>query len=187
MIYEFDTKVVERIYSLVIDNERMNIQLINLIDSIGDEVKYKSNVKALTTFNLINRNFAEIDELCKIINNFSKECAIKEQHAHPNHVKRLGMESWREEYIDKPKVNAIWGTRYEGDEITIPHDHWPSIWAFTYYIDPPKNAQGLWITDANAEIPIEHGKLLLFRGHVIHETKPIQLNDYRYCIAGTVN
>ena len=189
-MHSVETKVVERIYTLDIDNEDMNTRLVERIDTTGDENNFLSNVKALTTgtFHSKELEYPEIKTLCEIISKFAVECAEKENmYQSPNHLRRSQMSNWYNAYIKHLKVTAIWGTRYEKEQITIPHNHWPARWAFTYYIDPPENAQGLWITDAGVEIPIKHGRLLLFKGNVIHETKPVRLKGYRYCIAGTVD
>lgn len=187
-MHTVETKLTERIYTLDIDNEDMNTRLVELIDSTGDENHFLSNVKALTTGTFLSKEleYPGIKTLCEIISKFAIECAEKENmYQSPNHYRRSQMSNYNT-FIKNSRVVAIWGTRYEKEEITIPHNHWPARWAFTYYIDPPENAQGLWITDAEVEIPIKHGRLLLFRGHVMHETKPVQLKGYRYCVAGIV-
>ena len=48
-MHSVETKVVERIYTLDIDNEDMNTRLVERIDSTGDQNNFLSNVKALTT------------------------------------------------------------------------------------------------------------------------------------------
>ena len=187
-MHQVMTQLSERIYTLDIDDEDMNTRLIERIESTGDERDFLTNVKALETDNLLHRGYPEIETLCKKIRKFAIECSFKENlYQSPNHEKRARDSRWVDVYVNSMNVNAIWGTRYEKTQIVKPHNHWSARWAFTYYIDPPENAQGLWITDAGVEIPIEHGRLLLFRGHVIHETKPVELKGYRYCVAGVLN
>ena len=79
-MHSVETKVVERIYTLDIDNEDMNTRLVERIDSTGDQNNFLSNVKALTTgtFHSKELEYPEIKTLCEIISKFAVECAEKE-------------------------------------------------------------------------------------------------------------
>ena len=125
-MHSVETKVVERIYTLDIDNEDMNTRLVERIDSTGDQNNFLSNVKALTTgtFHSKELEYPEIKTLCELISKFAVECAEKENmYQSPNHLRRSQMSNWYNAYIKHLRVTAIWGTRYEKEQITIPHNH----------------------------------------------------------------
>ena len=101
-MHSVETKVVERIYTLDIDNEDMNTRLVERIDTTGDENNFLSNVKALTTrtFHSKELKYPEIETLCEIISKFAVECSEEENmHQSSNHGRRSKMSGWYDAYI----------------------------------------------------------------------------------------
>jgi hypothetical protein len=175
----------EFVFTKIIDDEEMNMKIINRIDMIGDVMNHTTNVKADTTFADI-LSYKEFQRLGDIVTEFSRESSHELQKQHPNHLSRMNNIFWYDTYINSLECSVMWGTRYKSGEVTIPHNHWPNVWAFTYYIDPPEDSSGLYFTDSDYELEIEHGMLVLFNGNMIHEVKPSKFDGYRYCVAGTV-
>ena len=103
-----------------------------------------------------------------------------------NHKIRLTQPGYNY-FIQTLSNTLVWGTRAESGEIVRAHDHWPSVWGWTYYIDPPEGCSNLYFPTLDYELEIEHGMLVAFRGHIIHETRSQQFDGYRYCVAGTLS
>ena len=175
----------EYIFTKVLDNEDMNMKIVTRIDTIGDKMNHTTNVKADTTLPDIIQ-YPEFQELSGIINEFCRDCSNKLQYEHPNHVSRANSPVWYDAYIKSLQVSVMWGTRYESGEVTIPHNHWPNTWAFCYYIDPPENCSGLIFPDSDYELKIENGMLVLFSGHMIHNTLAKEFRGNRYCVSGVI-
>ena len=43
-----------------------------------------------------------------------------------------------------PYINDVWGMKYKSGDYAIEHDHWPSLFSFAYYINPPENSHYLF-------------------------------------------
>lgn len=177
----------EYIFTDNLDIEDLNTRMVNRIDSIGDEMSYSSNVKADTTFGDLHIKYPEFREFADIVEKFAHRASIDMNMDEPNHAIRLDHPIWIDTYITSQICSSLWAIRYESEQLTTPHNHWPNIWAFTYYIDPPEGSAGLYFPNADYEIEVEHGLLVLFSGNIIHEVRPQKFEDYRYCIAGTID
>lgn len=177
------------IFETVLDDEDMNSRICQRITDVGDEVHRLSNIKADMMFVRtlkFDRPFPEFRKLISHVEDFSRAASREMNLDHEYHSDRLSSDEWRHEYIDSQHVNAMWGSRGLSNEITLRHNHWPAIWAFVYYIDPPEGSSNLVFTDMNKEIKPENGKLILFGGHVMHETVPKEFEGERFMVAGTV-
>ena len=177
----------EYIFTDILDIEDLNTRMVNRIDLIGDEVNYTSNVKADTTYGDLHIKYSEFDEFSKIVEKFAQQSSIDMNRDVINHNDRLEHPEFIRTYIDNQTCSNVWAIRYESEQYTTPHNHWPNIWGFTYYIDPPKGSAGLYFPNSDYEVEVEHGLLVLFSGNIIHEVKPQKFQDYRYCIAGTID
>ena len=173
----------EYIFTKRLDIEDLNTKMINRIESVRKTVKF--NVKAETTFGDLHK-YDEFREFSEIVEKFVIESSIKRNAEFPNHVERANHPVSIYTY-NRQKTSALWAVKYQSGDSTEQHDHWPSTWAWTYYIDPPKGCSGLYFPNADYEIKIEHGLLVVFSGSIIHEVKPSTFDGYRYCITGTID
>lgn len=176
----------EYIFTKVIDDEDMNNRMINRIHNIGDETHRITNVKADCTLGKLHEQYEEFRNLADIVEDFCKESSGDMQLDYPNHVTRFNNPIWNAGYIQSQYCNVMWGTRATSGEITTPHNHWPATWAFCYYIDPPEGCSNLHFPTLETELEIEHGKLVIFSGNLMHETVSLPFEGDRYCVAGTV-
>lgn len=176
----------EYIFVKMIDDEDMNNRIVNRIDTIGDETYHMTNVKADCTLGKLHYQYEEFRKLANITEDFCKESSGKIQHEFANHIGRYNNPIWYETVIASQYCNVMWGTRATSEQVTIPHDHWPSTWAFCYYIDPPKGCPNLFFPTLDYELEIQHGMLVIFRGHLMHEARSLPFEGDRYCVAGTV-
>ena len=174
------------IFTKMLDIEDLNTRMINRIDEIGDEALHMTNVKADCTSFDLHQKYPEFRLLSDIVEDFCKKSSYEMQMDWKNHHFRADSVEWNKTHIQSQYCNLMWGTRYKNEEITTPHDHWPAIWAFCYYIDPPEGCSGLIFPTLDYEIKLEHGLLVLFPGDMIHETVSKNFDGYRYCIAGTI-
>jgi hypothetical protein len=165
---KLNSNITFSIFETIISDEKMNQDIIKVIDKQGNKQNYSTNVKAqMTEWNMINE--PGFDNLSKTISDLSIYASKKKYN-----VKI------------KPVVHNIWGIKYKSEEIALTHDHWPALWSCVYYINPPKNAPGLLFTEANVERQLENGLLIMFEGHIKHEVRKIKYTDYRYVVSANV-
>jgi len=167
-----------------LDDEDMNMRMVNRIDSIGDELHHTTNVKSDVTLSLLK--YPEFQKLQVIVEDFCKESSEKIQKEWWGHNSRVDRPIWNKSYIQSQYCNAMWGVNGVSGEITTPHDHWPSTWSFCYYIEPPEGCSNLFFPTLGYGLEVEHGKLVIFRSHLIHETVSLPFEGNRYCVAGTI-
>jgi|SaaInlV_125m_DNA_1040241.scaffolds.fasta_scaffold100111_2 hypothetical protein len=173
-------------YTKFIDNEILNTGLIHHIDmrldseEELDELSSKFSNQYLTTGPM--GNVPEFQQLSKIAVDF----AIEKSTEHYKHSFESFWDIYSSMYIESFKCGGIWGRRDSSGEFISSHNHFPFTWVFTYYIDPPEGSSGLYLTDSNTEIPIEHGLMVLFKGDLNHETRPSDFDGYRYCVSGNI-
>jgi hypothetical protein len=176
----------EYVFVKMIDDEDMNTRIVNRVCDIGDEAGRTSNIKADCTSGQLHWEYPEFTKLAEIIEEFCIESSLEMNMDNKNHRHRVSMPLWNNLYIQSQKVISMWGIRSISEEVTTPHDHWPCTWAFGYYIDPPEGCSNLVFPTLGKEIQIENGKLVIFRGHLIHEVISKEFDGDRFCIAGTV-
>ena len=94
-----------------------------------------------------------------------------------------------------PYIIDCWGVLYKPNTSketwTLglePHYHWPTSWAFTYYVDACKNCAPIVFPnclDANIHFPVT-GLLIIFPGWIAHAVPPHKCNHNSLSIAGNI-
>lgn len=179
------------IFEKFIDDPEMDAQIVARILENGDEMNYTTNVKSDVTYicspqKQFDRPYPEMNKLKKYVTDFCKESSREMNMAHEWHNKRFHTEEWNDEYVANQNVNGMWASRATTTEVTVPHNHWPNTWAFCYYIDPPEGCSDLIFPTVGKEVKVEHGKLVIFQGHLMHETVSKRFEGDRFVVAGTV-
>ena len=156
-------------FEVIINDEKMNKDIIKIIDKQGDRQNRKTNVKAqMTEWRMWKE--PGFNKLSKII-------------------LELSLQASEQKYNRKiiPVITNMWGMKYKSEEIAVTHDHWPSLWSCAYYINPPKEAPGLFFPEANAERKLQNGLLVMFEGHVKHGVRPSKYKGYRYVVSANIH
>ena len=176
----------EYIFTKLLDDEDMNNRIVSRTDEIGDETERQTNLKHDSTKGDLHRKYPEFRKLADIVESFAKESSVERNHDWVNHKHRPDVPYWNKMYIEHQSVDVMWSATARSGEVAVPHDHWPAVWAYCYYIDPPEGCSGLVFTDMDYQLPIEHGLLVLFHGSLMHETLSLPFEGNRYCVSGTV-
>lgn len=150
------------------DEEEMNRNIIKIIDEGVGENDYKTNVMAQMT-NWEMWDYPGFNKLSSILSNIVKELA--------SNKKRKDV---------KFNIVDMWGCKYKDGDYTIEHEHWPSVWSMVYYLFPPKDCPNLIFTDFNCEIKPEHGKVVIFPGHYLHQVDKKPFEGYRYVVSANI-
>jgi len=154
-----------------LNDPKMNKDIITSINKQGDRQNHKTNVKAqMTEWKM----WAEpgFKKLADVVLNISRQIS-EAKYNRP---------------ID-PKLENLWGMKYKSEEMAVPHDHWPSIWSFAYFVNAPKGAPGLFFPDMGeqgGERKLEPGLLIFFEGYIKHSVRPTKFKGYRYVVSGNI-
>lgn len=143
--------------------------IIQFIDSQKDVMNRTTNVKAKMTDWHVQEEKG-FKELSKYILHFAKHISLKKFNVNVN-----------------LKIKAMWGMCYTDGDYAVPHDHWPSLWSSTYYINPPEDSPGLYFNDLDEYVFPKNGTLILFPGWVKHEVKKKNFVGNRYVVAANLH
>jgi hypothetical protein len=172
-IFCFDPQVIfQGIIGInILDNvEHINHDIKKIIDEQSDVQNHKTNVKAqMTEWKVDHPSFMFIaNKACELIIQMQKR-------------KYLFEDNRDFEIID------LWGMKYVSENHAVKHHHYPANWAFSYYIDPPKDSPGLFFYSLNKEIEIKDSMLIVFEAFESHEVIKKTFEGERYAIAGNIS
>jgi len=83
-------------------------------------------------------------------------------------------------------VSQLWGIVSRPNGFATPHNHWPGIFTFVYYLELPENNPPLKFTDSELEIQPLEGELIFFPSWLKHEVPVNNSDGDRICVAGNV-
>lgn len=159
------------VFTSIIDDEEMNNQIVSIIDEQGDRQHFTTNVKAqMTEWKMSEKpGFNKIAWIFKEI------------------VKEVSYIGHKRDY--SISVGDIWGMKYKSEDFAASHDHWPALWSFSYYIDPPPDGPKIIFPDTIIDNEImmvqpEHGMIVVFPSYLQHYVEKKQFTGTRYTVAG---
>jgi len=154
--------------------EKLNPILEKAIRQCGDQQNHSTNVKAdMTDFRMWEPQqpgHKQFQVICK----FAIEMAIA--NSPPQALEFF-----------KPAVSDCWGVVYRENEYTKRHDHWPSIWSFSYYVNVSPTCSPIVFPDAEKSIQPENGMMCMFPGWIAHEVPKQSAQSERVMIAGNIS
>ena len=178
-----NNNIDEYIFTKKLDDESLNLRFINAIEDMSVPI-HSHNAKTPTTD---LRETELFDEMSSIVTKFAIESSHEYNDQFEGHRGRRENSFYIDMHLSGTECYMMWGMGYESGEYTDPHNHWPATWVFTYYIDPPKGASGLYFPTMDYELEIENGLLVLVKGEVIHQVKPSEFEGKRYCVGGLLS
>ena len=155
-----------------INDPKMDKEIKKLIDGQGDRQNHKTNVKAQMT-EWVMQNQPGFKKLAEIIKQMAIQGSLQLFNRKIN-----------------PRISDMWGMKYKSNDHTVPHDHWPALWSFAYYLNAPKDAPGLFFPEMGeqgGERTLEPGLLLMFKGDIKHAVRQVKFKGYRYVVSANVS
>lgn len=154
--------------------EKINPILEQGIRSLGDKQNHSSNVKAdMTDWKMWEPHqpaHAEFTTICKFAMSLAVEHSPEPAKPH-----------------FQPLVTECWGAVYRAEEFTKLHDHWPSVWSFTYYVNVSDECSPIVFPDAQIAVKPKNGMMCMFPGWVGHKVPKQKGNHERVMIAGNIS
>ena len=80
-------------------------------------------------------------------------------------------------------VSEALASAYKKGDCIDQHDHAPSQYSFTYYVNVPKGSSPLVFTTSKHKVIPKPGKLVMFESRLQHKVPPCKCDD-RFAIAG---
>jgi len=154
--------------------ESLNPLLEQGIRASGDKQRHTTNVKAdMTDFQMWEQDkpaYQQFQVICKHAVQLAFDNAPAQSKPHFN-----------------PVITEIWGAIYRKSEHTILHDHWPSTWSFTYYVNVSDDCSPIVFPDANISLKPKNGMMCMFPGWVAHKVPKQKTNYERVMVAGNIS
>jgi len=174
-------------FTKIIDDDEMNNEMLDYIENSSFD-KSPNGIFSGEVL-LDDDKSSQFAKLKKYIEKFCKE-KTREVLEYPDNgyknFTKLEKLYVHQTHVRNMKCINLWVTRSVSGNYITPHHHWPHVWGFTYYLNPPRGASGLYFPNHEEEVKLQHGLLILFKGDELHETKPSTYEGYRYCIAGNL-
>ena len=101
---------------------------------------------------------------------------------HLPHLNRLPVDGSTFDWV----IMALWGNIYNKGDYTVPHEHMPSPYSFTYYVKVPDGSAPLIFDDLGETWYPKEGDLVLFPGYVKHSVPEHTIDENRISIAGNL-
>ena len=86
-------------------------------------------------------------------------------------------------------VKESWGLIYVKGNITEMHNHWPSLWSYTFCVNACESCAPLVFPTCEYEYDVEPmpAQLIIFPAWVMHEVPPHTCDHERIMVAGNLN
>ena len=164
--------------TIIIENEALCKDLENDIRQAGDHLQKRTAAKCLMT----KWNMQDDYESFATVGDY----AIKLAHQWPigKRTTPVGKKDVVPLYL-----NESWGLIYTKGDTTKIHNHWPSLWSYTYCVKADKCCSPLIFPTAMKKLEIvpETGQLILFPAWVMHEVHEQTCDHERIMISGNLD
>lgn len=158
----------------VSNSEQLNPLLEKIIRDTGDVQNHATNVKADMTHHQMWREDYVGHEQFQIICGVALELALKNAPA-------------KMQPFFKPCITECWGALYKKGDFTRPHDHWPAIWSFSYYVSVSNACSPIVFPGAKLSIKPKNGLMVMFPGWIEHAVPRQKCDFERVMIAGNIS
>ena len=162
----------------VIKNEELCKDLENNIRQSGDHLQKRTSAKCLMTKWNMHEEYDSFAIIGDYAINLAHSCPVS-QRTTPDGKKE-----------DVPLyVKETWGLIYVKGNTTGIHNHWPSLWSYTYCVKANKCCTPLTFPTATKKLEIvpETGQLILFPAWVMHEVHEQTCDHERIMISGNLD
>ena len=86
-------------------------------------------------------------------------------------------------------LNDTWGLIYTKGQSAKMHNHWPSLWSYTYCVSACENCSPLVFPDAQEplEVTPKTSQIIVFPSWLKHEVPEHKCDHYRIMLSGNLN
>ena len=165
--------------TLIIENEGLCKDLEDAILKEGDHLQKRTAAKCLMTKWNMHEDYESFAQVGDYARKLAQQWPVA-QRTYP----------WGEKEVVPLYVKESWGLIYEKGNKTNVHNHWPSLWSFTYCVKAGECCSPLVFptaTPMKMEIVPKTGQLILFPAWIMHEVHEHTCDHERIMLSGNID
>ena len=162
----------------VIENESLCENLEKNIRQSGDHLQKRTSAKCLMTKWNMHEDYESFATVGRGAINLAHSCPVAQRTTPDGEKENVPL-----------YVKESWGLIYVKGNTAGIHNHWPSLWSYTYCVKANKCCSPLIFPTATKKLEIvpETGQLILFPAWVMHEVHEHTCDHERIMISGNLD
>ena len=164
--------------TLIIENEELCKDLENDIREAGDYLQKRTSAKCLMTKWNMHEDYESFAKVGDYAIKLAQSCPVAKRTTPDGKIDVVPLH-----------VNETWGLIYTKGDTTKVHNHWPSLWSYTYCVKADECCSPLIFptaTPMELEIVPKTGQLILFPAWLMHEVYKQTCDHERIMISGNL-
>ena len=159
-------------------NENLRETLEKNIRQAGDHLQKRTSAKCLMTKWNMHEEYDSFATIGDYAINLAHSCPVAQRTTPDGEKENVPL-----------YVKESWGLIYIKGNATEVHNHWPSLWSYTYCVKAYKCCTPLTFPTATKKLEIvpETGQLILFPAWIMHEVHEQTCEDERIMISGNLD
>ena len=162
----------------VIKNEELCKDLERDIREAGDHLQKRTSAKCLMTKWNMHEEYDSFATIGDYAINLANSCPVAQRTTPDGEKENVPL-----------YIKECWGLIYVKGNTAGVHNHWPSLWSYTYCVKANKCCSPLIFPTATKKLEIvpETGQLILFPAWIMHEVHEHTCNHERIMISGNLD
>ena len=162
----------------VIKNEELCKDLEANIRQAGDHLQKRTSAKCLMTKWNMHEEYDSFATIGDYAINLANSCPVAQRTTPDGEKENVPL-----------YIKESWGLIYVKGNTAGVHNHWPSLWSYTYCVKANKCCTPLVFPTAtnNLKIVPETGQLILFPAWIMHEVHEHTCDHERIMISGNLD
>ena len=159
-------------------NENLREALEANIREAGDHLQKRTSAKCLMTRWNMHKAYATFETIGNYAITLAHSCPVAQRTTPDGKKENVPLH-----------VKESWGLIYVKGNTADIHNHWPSLWSYTYCVKADKCCTPLTFPTATEKLEIvpETGQLVLFPAWVMHEVHEHTCDHERIMISGNLD
>ena len=159
-------------------NDNLREALEANIREAGDHLQKRTSAKCLMTRWNMHESYATFGTIGNYAINLAHSCPVAQRTTPDGKKENVPLQ-----------IKETWGLIYVRGNTTEMHNHWPSLWSYTYCVKASKCCAPLRFPTAMQELEIvpETGQLILFPAWIMHEVHEHTCDHERIMISGNLD
>ena len=159
-------------------NDSLRETLEKNIREAGDHLQKRTSAKCLMTRWNMHEEYDSFNTIGNFAINLAHTCPVAKRTTPDGKKENVPLQ-----------IKETWGLIYVKENITEMHNHWPSLWSYTYCVKADKCCAPLRFPTAMQELEIipETGQLVLFPAWIMHEVHEHICDHERIMISGNLD
>ena len=156
----------------------LNEELDNDIKKAGDFLQGRTSAKCLMTKWDMHEDYGSFQEIGNRAIELADTCPVSLRTNTDGKKEKVPL-----------YIKETWGLVYFKGDVADIHNHWPSLWSYTYCVRAEKCCSPLVFPTATKKLEIvpETGQMVLFPAWLMHEVPKHQCEHERVMVSGNLD